>query len=64
MMSVRFILLYYLQAIKDYQLFMVVGVLLAIDIAILSTWQIIDPFYRETKLLDPYVSASTETGRL
>jgi len=44
------------QAIKDYQLFMVVGVLLAIDIAILSTWQIIDPFYRDTKLLDPYVS--------
>ena len=35
---------------------MVVGVLLTIDIGILSTWQIIDPFYRETKLLDPYVS--------
>jgi len=35
---------------------MVVGVLLTIDIAILSTWQIIDPFFRETKLLAPYVS--------
>lgn len=44
------------KAIKDYQLFMVVGVLLTIDIAILTTWQVIDPFYRETKLLEPYVS--------
>jgi hypothetical protein len=35
---------------------MVVGVLLTIDIAILTTWQVIDPFYRETKLLEPYVS--------
>jgi len=35
---------------------MLVGVLLSIDIAILTTWQIIDPFFRETKLLDPYVS--------
>ena len=35
---------------------MVVVVLLSIDIAILTTWQIIDPFFRETKLLDPYVS--------
>ncbi len=47
------------KAIKDYQLFMVVGVLLTIDIAILTTWQIIDPFYRETKLLEPYVSLSS-----
>ena len=47
------------KAIKDYQLFMVVGVLLTIDIAILTTWQVIDPFYRETKLLEPYVSPLT-----
>lgn len=43
------------KVIKDYQLFMVVGVLLAIDIAIITTWQIADPFYRETKQLEPKV---------
>ncbi|XP_076371386.1 gamma-aminobutyric acid type B receptor subunit 2-like isoform X2 [Tachypleus tridentatus] len=37
-------------AIKDYKLFMVVGVLMMIDVAILTTWQIIDPFYRKTSL--------------
>ncbi|XP_017007598.2 gamma-aminobutyric acid type B receptor subunit 2 isoform X3 [Drosophila takahashii] len=41
------------KVIKDYQLFMVVGVLLFIDIAIITTWQIADPFYRETKQLEP-----------
>ena len=44
------------QVIKDYQLYIVVGVLLSIDIAIMTTWQIIDPFYRETKQLGQYVS--------
>jgi len=44
------------KVIKDYQLFMVVGVLLFIDIAIITTWQIADPFYRETKQLEPLVS--------
>ena len=34
------------KVIKDYQLFMVVGVLLAIDLAIMTTWQVADPFYR------------------
>ncbi|GBL90174.1 hypothetical protein AVEN_227226-1, partial [Araneus ventricosus] len=34
--------------IKDYKLFMVVGVLVMIDVIILTTWQIIDPFYRKT----------------
>lgn len=43
------------KVIKDYQLFMVVGVLLAIDIAIITTWQIADPFYRDTKQLEPRV---------
>uniref|UniRef100_A0A6P4F3W2 Gamma-aminobutyric acid type B receptor subunit 2 n=1 Tax=Drosophila rhopaloa TaxID=1041015 RepID=A0A6P4F3W2_DRORH len=41
------------KVIKDYQLFMVVGVLLAIDIGIITTWQIADPFYRETKQMEP-----------
>jgi gamma-aminobutyric acid type B receptor len=40
--------------IKDYQLFMVVGVLLAVDFAIMTTWQITDPFYRDTKQLEPH----------
>ncbi|XP_013776602.1 gamma-aminobutyric acid type B receptor subunit 2-like isoform X2 [Limulus polyphemus] len=38
------------KVIQDYKLFMVVGVLVLIDIAILTTWQVIDPFYRETSL--------------
>lgn len=43
------------KVIKDYQLFIVVGVLLAIDLAIMTTWQIADPFYRETKYIEPSV---------
>ncbi|XP_047485840.1 gamma-aminobutyric acid type B receptor subunit 2-like [Penaeus chinensis] len=43
------------KVIKDYQLFMVVLVLLCVDVAIMTTWQIVDPFYRETKHLTPYV---------
>lgn len=45
-----------LQVIKDYQLFMVVGVLLTIDLAIMTTWQVFDPFYRFTKTMEPRVS--------
>uniref|UniRef100_A0A1A9VIX6 G-protein coupled receptors family 3 profile domain-containing protein n=1 Tax=Glossina austeni TaxID=7395 RepID=A0A1A9VIX6_GLOAU len=41
------------KVIKDYQLFMVVGILLVIDIAIITTWQVADPFYRATKQLEP-----------
>lgn len=44
------------KVIKDYQLFMVVGILLVIDIAIITTWQVADPFYRATKQLEPRVS--------
>ncbi|XP_047740705.1 uncharacterized protein LOC108679805 [Hyalella azteca] len=39
------------KVIKDYQLFIVVFVLLCFDIAIMTTWQIVDPFYRHTKLM-------------
>lgn len=35
---------------------MVVGVLLFIDLVIMTTWQVADPFYRATKQLEPYVS--------
>ncbi len=38
----------HIQLIKDYKLFMVVGVLVFIDVATLTTWQIVDPFYRAT----------------
>lgn len=48
------------KVIKDYQLFMVVGVLLAIDIAIMTTWQVADPFYRDTKQLEPFAHPSLE----
>ncbi|CAG5023102.1 unnamed protein product [Parnassius apollo] len=48
------------KVIKDYQLFMVVGVLLCIDLAIMTTWQISDPFYRATKQMEPYPHPSSE----
>lgn len=44
------------KVIKDYQLFMVVGILLALDLAIMTTWQFADPFYRMTKQMEPVVS--------
>lgn len=43
------------KVIKDYQLFMVVGILLTIDIIIMLTWQFADPFYRDTKQIEPVV---------
>ncbi|KAJ3651049.1 hypothetical protein Zmor_017112 [Zophobas morio] len=46
--------------IKDYKLFMVVGVLLFIDLVIMTTWQVADPFYRETKQLESYPHPSSE----
>ncbi|XP_076625041.1 gamma-aminobutyric acid type B receptor subunit 2 [Colletes latitarsis] len=48
------------KVIKDYQLFMVVGVLLFIDLGIMTTWQVADPFYRETKQMEPYPHPSSE----
>uniref|UniRef100_A0A6P7FDM5 Gamma-aminobutyric acid type B receptor subunit 2 isoform X1 n=1 Tax=Diabrotica virgifera virgifera TaxID=50390 RepID=A0A6P7FDM5_DIAVI len=48
------------KVIKDYQLFMVVGVLLVIDLAIMTTWQIADPFYRDTKQMERYQHPSNE----
>ncbi|XP_034233337.1 gamma-aminobutyric acid type B receptor subunit 2 [Thrips palmi] len=48
------------KVIKDYQLFMVVGVLLFIDLGIMTTWQIAYPFYRETKQMEPYTHPSSE----
>ena len=45
----------HLQVMKDSQLFLVVAVLLAMDITIMTTWQLADPFYRETRELKPYV---------
>lgn len=43
------------KVIKDYQLFIVVGILLSIDIIIMTTWQVADPFYRSTKQIEPVV---------
>jgi hypothetical protein len=44
------------QVMKDSQLFLVVGILLTIDIIIMTTWQVFDPFFRDTYDLRPYVS--------
>ncbi|XP_041983623.1 gamma-aminobutyric acid type B receptor subunit 2 isoform X2 [Aricia agestis] len=48
------------KVIKDYQLFMVVGVLLTLDLAIMTTWQISDPFYRATKQMEAYPHPTSE----
>ncbi|CAH0549470.1 unnamed protein product [Brassicogethes aeneus] len=48
------------KVIKDYQLFMVVGVLLFIDLVIMTTWQVADPFYRETKQMEAYLHPYNE----
>ncbi|XP_014261698.1 gamma-aminobutyric acid type B receptor subunit 2 isoform X2 [Cimex lectularius] len=48
------------KVIKDYQLYMVVGVLLAIDLIIMTTWQVTDPFFRSTKRMEPYPHPRSE----
>lgn len=48
------------KVIKDYKLFMVVGVLVLIDVAILTTWQVVDPFYRMTSKSPPITSSENE----
>jgi gamma-aminobutyric acid type B receptor len=47
------------KVMKDSQLFLVVGILLTIDIVIMTTWQVFDPFFRDTYDLRPYVSTHT-----
>ncbi|ODM95362.1 Gamma-aminobutyric acid type B receptor subunit 1 [Orchesella cincta] len=42
------------KVIKDMQLFIVVGILLAIDFAIMTTWHFTDPMVRDTKKLEAY----------
>ena len=50
---------------KDSQLFLVVGILLTIDITIMTTWHLADPFYREIQQLKSYVSfIKHRSGRL
>jgi hypothetical protein len=46
---------------KDSQLFLIVGILLTIDIVIMTTWQVFDPFFRDTYDLRPYVSFPSNT---
>jgi len=35
---------------------MVVAILLGVDLTIMTTWQVADPFYRAIKQMEPYVS--------
>ena len=46
------------KVMKDSQLYLVVGLLMCIDVVTMTAWQIMDPFYRETKELEPYVSTT------
>lgn len=48
------------KVIKDMQLFIVVGILLAIDFAIMTTWHFIDPMHREIKKLEPYTNPNND----
>uniref|UniRef100_T1JBG0 Gamma-aminobutyric acid type B receptor subunit 2 n=1 Tax=Strigamia maritima TaxID=126957 RepID=T1JBG0_STRMM len=52
------------KAITDFQLISVVAVLLGIDIAIMVTWQILDPFYRETKKLPPVPHPTNQDSQI
>ena len=45
---------------KDYQLYLVVGALVVVDVITMTIWQVFDPFYRETKELFPVVSENDE----
>ncbi|RWS22284.1 GABA receptor subunit B2-like protein, partial [Leptotrombidium deliense] len=53
------------KVIKDYKLFMVVGILVFIDVVTLTTWQIVDPFYRDVSLgsAEVYVSLNRPTPK-
>ena len=44
------------KVMKDSQLYLVVALLVCIDVVTMTAWQIMDPFYRETKELEPYVN--------
>ena len=46
------------KVMKDKQLYLVVGLLMCIDVVTMTAWQIMDPFTRETKELEPYVSTT------
>ena len=46
------------KVMKDSQLYLVVGLLMCIDVVTMTAWQIMDPFYRETKEREPYVSTT------
>ena len=41
---------------KDTQLYLIIGLMICVDLVVMTAWQIFDPFYRETKKLTPYVS--------
>jgi len=49
------------KVMKDSQLFLVVGVLLTIDITIMTTWHLADPFYREVQNLKSYVDYENDS---
>ena len=48
------------KVMKDYQLYLVVGALIFVDVLTMTAWQVMDPFYRETRELQPIVSLSEE----
>ena len=56
-LNIFFIIISFLfKVMKNSQLFLVVGILLVIDIIIMTTWQVFDPFFRDIQDLRPYVS--------
>ncbi len=48
------------KVMKDYQLYLVVGALVLIDVIIMTTWQFLDPFKRETRRLPAVVRARAD----
>jgi len=48
------------KVMRDSQLFLVVAVLLGMDITIMTTWQLADPFYREVQALKAYAATDKD----
>lgn len=49
-----------LQIIKEYELYVVIGVLLILDVVIMSAWQLVDPFFIELEIFPRERPESTD----
>ena len=50
----------YFQTVNNCELYFVLLVILAIDVIVLTTWQVIDPMFRDTENFDLEPSPTTD----